>query len=222
MLRPARPVTAWGALGHNRKEEQICVPGDLTTICSGGGQTSAPSDAPRSTRPLKRTLHHVLTAIVALVASVALAVPSVYAATAGDADGVAAQIAGATVGDGQGQDAADNTAADGTADAGSAADGAAADTIEGGDADADSATADETVRYDAVATIADGKDVTVHVDAPTGALPDGVTLEASPVGDQDAVASTLDGAGVDYDGFVALDVRFVDASGNEVEPGFNL
>lgn len=152
------------------------------------------------------------------MASVALAVPSVYAATAGDADGVAAQIASATVGDGQGQDAADNTAADGTADAGSAADGAAADTIEGGDADADSATADETVRYDAVATIADGKDVTVHVDAPTGALPDGVTLEASPVGDQDAVASTLDGAGVDYDGFVALDVRFVDASGNEVEP----
>ena len=47
--------------------------------------------------------------------------------------------------------------------------------------------------------------VVVKVDAPEGALPEGV-------------ASELDSAGVTYDGFVALDVYFMNADGTEVEP----
>ena len=60
--------------------------------------------------------------------------------------------------------------------------------------------------------------VTVDVTAPAGALPDGVALEAAPVSDLDAVASELADADVDYAGLLALDVRFADADGNEVEP----
>lgn len=60
--------------------------------------------------------------------------------------------------------------------------------------------------------------VAVDVSVPSGALPDGVTLEAAPVSDMDAVASELADADVDYAGLLALDVRFTDADGNEVEP----
>ncbi|WP_337646751.1 DUF7604 domain-containing protein [Bifidobacterium pullorum] len=60
--------------------------------------------------------------------------------------------------------------------------------------------------------------VTVDVTAPAGALPDGVSLEAAPVSDMDAVASELSDADVDYAGLLALDVRFTDADGGEVEP----
>lgn len=73
----------------------------------------------------------------------------------------------------------------------------------------------------------DDADVTVSVSAPEGALPENVTLTASLVGssEDDAddqavadVASELDKAEVEYDGFVALDISFVDADGNKVEP----
>ena len=60
--------------------------------------------------------------------------------------------------------------------------------------------------------------VAVDVTVPAGALPDGVSLEAAPVEDLDAVASELSDADVDYAGLLALDVRFTDADGNEAEP----
>lgn len=72
-----------------------------------------------------------------------------------------------------------------------------------------------------------GADMTVNVSAPEGALPEDVTLTAALVGssEDDAddqavadVAAELNDAGVEYDGFVALDISFVDADGNKVEP----
>lgn len=64
--------------------------------------------------------------------------------------------------------------------------------------------------------------ITVAVEAPEGALPQGVTLNAAMLDtdseDARQVAAQLDEAGVSYDGFVALDVSFTDASGAELEP----
>ncbi len=64
--------------------------------------------------------------------------------------------------------------------------------------------------------------VTVAVEAPEGALPQGVTLNAAMLDtdseDARQAAAQLDEAGVSYDGFVALDVSFTDASGAELEP----
>lgn len=82
---------------------------------------------------------------------------------------------------------------------------------------------DGSVVYSVDVPVADGDgasagSVMVDVTAPAGALPDGVSLEAAPVEDLDAVASELDDADVDYAGLLALDVRFADADGNEVEP----
>ncbi|MBE5038560.1 hypothetical protein INF35_12250 [Subdoligranulum sp. DSM 109015] len=76
-------------------------------------------------------------------------------------------------------------------------------------------------------TTVESSDVTVSVSAPEGALPEDVTLTASLVGSsEDAaddqavadVAAELDAAEVEYDGFVALDISFVDAGGAKVEP----
>lgn len=76
-------------------------------------------------------------------------------------------------------------------------------------------------------TTVESSDVTVSVSAPEGALPEDVILTASLVGssednaDDQAVADVeakLNDAGVEYDGFVALDISFVDADGNKVEP----
>ena len=72
-----------------------------------------------------------------------------------------------------------------------------------------------------------GTDVTVQVGVPEGALPEDAKLTTALVGSsEDAaddqavadVASELDKAEVEYDGFVALDISFVDADGNKVEP----
>ncbi len=63
--------------------------------------------------------------------------------------------------------------------------------------------------------------VKVFVDAPEGALPEDAKLHAEPVEsekDNQAVADELEKADVSYDGFLALDVYFTDADGNEVEP----
>ena len=63
--------------------------------------------------------------------------------------------------------------------------------------------------------------VKVFVDAPEGALPEGAELHAELVEsekDTEAVADELEKAEVSYDGFLALDVFFADADGNEVEP----
>lgn len=73
----------------------------------------------------------------------------------------------------------------------------------------------------------EGTEVVVNVSAPEGALPEDVTLTASLVGSSEDnaddqavadVAAELDDADVEYDGFVALDISFVDADGNKVEP----
>ena len=72
-----------------------------------------------------------------------------------------------------------------------------------------------------------GTDVTVQVSVPAGALPENAELITALVGSsEDAaddqavadVAAELDDAKVEYDGFVALDISFVDADGNKVEP----
>ena len=63
--------------------------------------------------------------------------------------------------------------------------------------------------------------VKVFVDAPEGALPEDAKLHAELVEsekDTQAVADELEKAEVSYDGFLALDVFFTDADGNEVEP----
>lgn len=73
----------------------------------------------------------------------------------------------------------------------------------------------------------EGTEVVVNVSAPEGALPEDVTLTAFLVGSSEDnaddqavadVAAELDDADVEYDGFVALDISFVDADGNKVEP----
>lgn len=71
-----------------------------------------------------------------------------------------------------------------------------------------------------------GADVTVKVDVPAGALPEDAVLTAALVGTSEDthqaevadVAAELDAAEVEYDGFVALDISFVDAGGAKVEP----
>lgn len=63
--------------------------------------------------------------------------------------------------------------------------------------------------------------IKVTVDAPEGALPDDATLNAGLISDEsekNGVAAELDGAAVSYDGFLALDVSFTNAEGEEVEP----
>ena len=65
------------------------------------------------------------------------------------------------------------------------------------------------------------QDIKVTVDAPDGALPQDAKLNATLVDsaeDTQAVADELKNAEVSYDGFLALDVNFTDANGNEVEP----
>lgn len=71
----------------------------------------------------------------------------------------------------------------------------------------------------------EGIDATVQVDIPAGSLPEDATLTAALIGSSTDnaeavadVAAELDEAQVDYDGFVALDISFKDAQGNEVEP----
>ena len=72
-----------------------------------------------------------------------------------------------------------------------------------------------------------GADVTVKVDVPAGSLPADAQLTAELIGSSadDAadqavtdVAEELTAANVDYDGFVALDISFVDADGAKIEP----
>lgn len=71
----------------------------------------------------------------------------------------------------------------------------------------------------------EGTDASVQVDIPAGSLPEDATLTAALIGSSTDnaeavadVAAELDEAQVDYDGFVALDISFKDAQGNEVEP----
>lgn len=70
--------------------------------------------------------------------------------------------------------------------------------------------------------------ITVTVDVPEGALPADAELQVTLLGGgaatpetaqtPDDVAGELDGAGIEYDDFVSLDLTFYDAAGQEVEP----
>lgn len=68
----------------------------------------------------------------------------------------------------------------------------------------------------------DGQPLKVTVTATENAFGDAkADAQVEAIEDEtalDAVAATLDGAGVEYDGFAALDVKFVDETGAEVEP----
>ena len=89
--------------------------------------------------------------------------------------------------------------------------------LSGANTDAMAADAAFGANYEAAAE----NGVKVLVDAPKGALPEGAELHAELVvseKDTQAVADELDKAEVSYDGFLALDVFFADADGNEVEP----
>ncbi|MBW3082132.1 Spy0128 family protein [Bifidobacterium phasiani] len=163
-------------------------------------------------RDRKRTgINRLLTAIVALVATVALAVPTAYAVT-GDT---------VVAGDAAQQDAADGTQGDAESDAASVAD------VVEPSSDDDVRSADPVAQDDGSALyvvdvpVGQGDaagSLGVEVTVPAGALPEGVALVAGAVEDADAVSSALTGAGVEYDGLLAVDVRFEDAEGNEVEP----
>ena len=60
----------------------------------------------------------------------------------------------------------------------------------------------------------------VTVEAQEGVIPEGASLKADLLTGEAAekAAAELDEAGVAYDGYMALDIRFEDAEGNEVEP----
>ena len=63
--------------------------------------------------------------------------------------------------------------------------------------------------------------VKVTVDAPEGALPEDARLSASLItdeGENNDVAAELDEAEVSYEGFMALDVSFINAAGEMIEP----
>ena len=70
--------------------------------------------------------------------------------------------------------------------------------------------------------------ITVTVDVPEGALPVDAELQVTLLGGgaatpetaqtPDDVAGELDGAGIEYDDFVSMDLTFYDAAGQEVEP----
>lgn len=70
--------------------------------------------------------------------------------------------------------------------------------------------------------------ITVTVDVPEGALPADAELQVTLLGGgaatpetaqtPDDVAGELDGAGIEYDDFVSLDLTFYDTAGQEVEP----
>lgn len=85
---------------------------------------------------------------------------------------------------------------------------------EAGSADASAQSPSPAQSFEVTAD----NNVVVKVDAPEGALPEGVELHADVVTETEDVASELDNAGVSYDGFVALDVYFTSSDGTEVEP----
>lgn len=99
-------------------------------------------------------------------------------------------------------------------DAAASQDDVATSGEEAGSADASVQSTNPAQSFEVTAD----NNVVVKVDAPEGALPEGVELHADVVSDTEDVANELDNAGVSYDGFVALDVYFTSSDGTEVEP----
>ncbi|MBR1781574.1 MAG: hypothetical protein IJ751_09260, partial [Oscillospiraceae bacterium] len=60
--------------------------------------------------------------------------------------------------------------------------------------------------------------VQVHVDAPEGAFPEGTTMIVQPVEDRAVRALVEDAVEGDIVRFQAIDITFLDADGNEIEP----
>lgn len=82
-------------------------------------------------------------------------------------------------------------------------------------------TTSAAVRLEAEATDANGTVVAnVTAEADEGVIPEGATLVADLLTGNDAevAGQELDEAGVEYDGYMALDIHLEDADGNEVEP----
>ena len=76
--------------------------------------------------------------------------------------------------------------------------------------------------YTVTVDVTDAQGVTVTVKVPANTLPEGVNLVAEMLAEDtqahaDAEAALAD-EDVEYDGMVAMDIRFEDADGNEVEP----
>ena len=76
--------------------------------------------------------------------------------------------------------------------------------------------------YTVTVDVTDAQGVTVTVKVPANTLPDGVNLVAEMLAEDtqahaDAEAALAE-AEVQYDGMIAMDIRFEDAEGNEVEP----
>lgn len=76
--------------------------------------------------------------------------------------------------------------------------------------------------YTVTADVTDAQGVTVTVKVPANTLPEGVNLVAEMLAENtqahaDAEAALAE-AEVQYDGMIAMDIRFEDAEGNEVEP----
>ncbi len=76
--------------------------------------------------------------------------------------------------------------------------------------------------YTVTADVTGAQGVTVTVKVPANTLPDGVNLVAEMLAEDtqahaDAEAALAD-EDVEYDGMIAMDIRFEDAEGNEVEP----
>ena len=77
----------------------------------------------------------------------------------------------------------------------------------------------ETVSFDAEAKNDDGKTETlVHVEADAGTFPDGTTMEASVVTDQDVIDSIMDSAEGQVVAVHAVDLTFTDENGETVQP----
>lgn len=62
--------------------------------------------------------------------------------------------------------------------------------------------------------------IEVNVSAPEGAFPEGVTMSAADVDDEDIIAQAEGAVGEDKDikGSIAVDITFKDSEGNEIEP----
>ena len=77
----------------------------------------------------------------------------------------------------------------------------------------------DTVSFDAAAKNGDGETETlVHVEADAGAFPEGTTMEASVVTDQDVIDSIADVAEGEVVAVHAVDLTFTDESGETVQP----
>lgn len=152
--------------------------------------------------------------LVAVMAALAMLLASVVTGTALAADGAS-----------DGETSGSSVTAEAATGGSDASDESASSTTTDANAEPTVVQADDgSATYTATVPMADdgesGDGVVVTATVPAGAFSTDVTLNASLVTGDDAaaVADQLDGADVDYDGFVALDVHFADADGNEVEP----